>query len=172
MIHDARDRFGRYYEDFEPGDVYKHWPGRTISQADDTAFALLTMNQHPLHIDAAYAEESQFGQNLVVGTLVFAIAVGLSVPDVSGKAIAMLEYESVKHVGPTFHGDTIYAETKVLDKRESRSQGDRGIVTVETNAFNQNSETVLTYRRKLLVPKRGFAGPENARASASRGSSA
>lgn len=155
MIHDARDRFGRYYEEFQPGDVYKHWPGRTVTQADDTQFALLTMNQHPLHIDAHYAEGSQFGQNLVVGTLVFAIAVGLSVPDVSGKAIAMLEYESVKHTGPTFHGDTIYAETTVLEKRESRSRDDRGIASVETRAYNQRDETVLTYRRSLLVPKRG-----------------
>lgn len=161
MIHDARDRFGRYYEQFEPSDVYRHWPGRTITQADDTNFALLTMNQHPLHIDAAYAErETQFGRNLVVGTLVFAIAVGLSVPDVSGKAIAMLEYESVKHVGPTFHGDTIYAETTVLEKRESRKRNDRGIVTVETRAFNQRDETVLTYRRKLLVPRREALSPE------------
>lgn len=154
MIHDARDRFGRFYEEFEPGDTYKHWPGRTITQADDTQFALLTMNQHPLHIDAAFAEGTQFGQNLVVGTLVFSIAVGLSVPDVSGKAIAMLEYESVKHEGPTFHGDTLYAETTVLDKRESRSRGDRGIVSVQTRAYNQREETVLTYRRSLLIPKR------------------
>lgn len=154
MIHDARERFGRYFEEFEPEDVYKHWPGRTITQADDTNFALLTMNQHPLHIDSAYAEGTQFGQNLVVGTLVFSIAVGLSVPDVSGKAIAMLEYESVKHEGPTFHGDTIYAETTVLEKRESKSRDDRGIVTVETCATNQRDETVLSYRRKLLIPKR------------------
>ena len=154
MIHDARDRFGRYFEEFEPEDVYKHWPGRTITHADDTQFALLTMNQHPLHIDAAFAEKTQFGQNLVVGTLVFAIAVGLSVPDVSGKAIAMLEYESVKHVGPTFHGDTIYAETTVLEKRASKSRSGRGIVAVETRAFNQKDETVLTYRRKLLIPMR------------------
>ena len=157
MIHDARDRFGRFFEEFEPGDVYKHWPGRTITQADDTQFALLTMNQHPLHIDAAFAEGTQFGQNLVVGTLVFSIAVGLSVPDVSGKAIAMLEYESVKHEGPTFHGDTIYAETTVLEKRESRSRDDRGIVSVETRATNQRDETVLTYRRTLLIPKREAA---------------
>jgi acyl dehydratase len=167
VIHDARDKFGRCYEEFEPGDVYRHWPGRTITQADDTNFALLTMNQHPLHIDAAYAEQSQFGQNLVVGTLVFAIAVGLSVPDVSGKAIAMLEYESVKHIGPTFHGDTIYAETIVLDKRESSKQSDRGIVSVETRAFNQKDETVLTYRRKLLVPKREALGPEAVEAASS-----
>lgn len=154
MIHDARERFGRYFEEFEPGDVYKHWPGRTITQADDINFALLTMNQHPLHIDSAYAEGTQFGQNLVVGTLVFSIAVGLSVPDVSGKAIAMLEYESVKHEGPTFHGDTIYAQTTVLEKRESTSRDDRGIVTVETRATNQRDEIVLSYSRKLLIPKR------------------
>lgn len=166
MIHDARDKFGRYYEEFEPGDVYKHWPGRTITQTDDTNFALLTMNQHPLHIDSAYAEETQFGQNLVVGTLVFSIAVGLSVPDVSGKAIAMLEYESVKHEGPTFHGDTIYADTTVVDKRESNSRNDRGIVTVETRATNQRDETVLSYRRKLLIPKRETAEATKATPSA------
>lgn len=168
MIHDARERFGRYYEEFEPGDIYKHWPGRTITQADDTNFALLTMNQHPLHIDAAYAQGTQFGQNLVVGTLVFSIAVGLSVPDVSGKAIAMLEYESVRHDGPTFHGDTIYAETTVLEKRESRSRDDRGIVAVETRAFSQRDETVLTYRRKLLIPKRQAAEAMQAASSSSK----
>ena len=167
MIHDARDKFGRYYEEFKPGDVNKHWPGRTIMQADDTNFALLTMNQHPLHIDATYAEQSQFGQNLVVGTLVFAIGVWLSMPDVSGKAIVMLEYESVKHVRPTFHGNTIYAKTTVLEKRESRKQNDRGIVAVETRAFSQRNETVLTCRRKLLVPTRAAWDKEAVEAASS-----
>ena len=145
--------FGRYFEEFEPGALFKHWPGRTISEADDTWFCLLTMNQHPVHIDAHYAKSTQHGQRLVVGTLVFSIAVGMSVSDISGRAIANLEYQDVKHVAPVFHGDTIYAETRVLDKQESRSKPDRGIVHVETRAFNQRNETVLTFRRRVLVPK-------------------
>ena len=145
--------FGRYYEDFEIGAVYKHWPGRTIGEADDTWFSLITMNQNPLHIDEHYASKLH-GQRLVNGLLVLSIAVGMSVADVSGKAIANLGYEDVKHVGPTFHGDTIYAETKVLDKRESETKPDRGIVHVETRAFNQRDETVLTLRRRVLVPKK------------------
>jgi acyl dehydratase len=147
--------FGRFYEEFETGQVFTHWPGRTISEADDTWFSLLTMNQHPLHIDAHYASQTQHGQRLVVGTLVFSIVVGLSVADISGRAIANLEYEEIKHIGPVFHGDTIYAETTVLDKRQSQSKPDRGIVTVKTRGFNQRGETVLMLRRRVLIPKRG-----------------
>lgn len=145
--------FGRYFEEFEPGAFFQHWPGRTISEADDTWFCLLTMNQHPLHIDAHYASATQHRQRLVVGTLVFSIAVGMSVADISGRAIANLEYQDVKHLAPVFHGDTIYAETRILDKQESRSKPDRGIVHVETRAFNHRQETVLTFRRRILVPK-------------------
>src|SRR5437773_2294569 len=143
--------FGRYFEEFEVGQVFQHWPGRTISEADDTWFSLLTMNQNPLHIDAHYASQTQHGQRLVVGTLVFSIAVGLSVADVSGRAIANLEYEEIKHKAPVFHGDTIYAESRILNKTESRSKQDRGIVYLETRAFNQRGETVLTYRRRVLL---------------------
>jgi acyl dehydratase len=146
-------KFGRYFEEFEPGDVYEHWPGRTINEADDTWFSLMTMNQNPLHIDENYASKTQHGRRLVNGILVFAIAVGMSVPDVSGLAIANLEYDSVKHVGPVFHGDTIYARTLVLEKTESKSKPDRGVVYVETTAYNQRNETVLTLRRRVLVPK-------------------
>lgn len=134
--------------------MFEHWPGRTITEADDTWFSLLTMNQHPLHIDAHYASGTQHGQRLVVGTLVFSIIVGQSVADISGKAIANLEYEEIKHIAPVFHGDTIYSETRVLEVKESRSKPDRGIVTVETRGFNQRRETVLTLRRRVLVPKR------------------
>ncbi|WP_052888019.1 MaoC family dehydratase [Thermogemmatispora carboxidivorans] len=148
--------FGRCYEDFEVGDVYKHWPGRTITEYDDTLFCMLTMNHHPLHIDANYAAYTQHKQRLVVGALVFSIALGMSVPDVSGKAIANLEFEEVKHLAPTFHGDTIYAESRVLDKRLSTSKPDRGIVTVETVAYNQRGEKVLSYRRRVLVPTRAL----------------
>jgi acyl dehydratase len=146
--------FGRYFEEFEVGEVIKHWPGRTILEADDTWFSLLTMNQHPLHIDAHYASQTQHGQRLVVGTLVFSIVVGMSVSDISGRAIANLEYEEIKHEGPVFHGDTIYAESRILDKRESRTKPDRGIVHVETHGLNQRGEIVLSLKRRVLVPKR------------------
>lgn len=149
--------FGRVYEDFNVGDTIKHWPGRTITEADDMMFSLLALNQHPLHIDAHYASQTQFKQNLVNGTLVFAVAVGMTVNDISGAAIAMLEYENVKHLGPTFHGDTLYGRTHILDKRESKSKNDRGIVYVETVISNQHGEDVMSYRRKLLVPKKEFA---------------
>ena len=146
--------YGRYFEDFAVGDIYRHWPGRTITEHDDTWFSLMTMNQHPLHIDAHFAASSQHGQRLVNGILVFAIAVGMSVADISGRAIANLEYESIKHVAPSFHGDTIYAETEILEKRESASKPDRGIVYVETRAWNQRDEIVLTLRRRVLVQKK------------------
>ncbi len=147
-------QFGRCFEEFEIGDVYKHWPGRTITEYDDTLFCMLTMNHHPLHIDANYAEGTQFHQRLVVGSLVFSIVLGMTVEDVSGKAIANLEFENVKHIAPTFHGDTIYAETRVLDKKLSRSKPDRGVVTVETIGYNQRGETVLSFKRSVLVPTR------------------
>jgi acyl dehydratase len=146
--------FGRYFEEFEPGQVFQHRPGRTISEADDTWFSLLTMNQNPLHIDEHYAQQTQHGQRLVVGTLVFSIVVGLSVADISGRAIANLEYEEVKHTAPVFHGDTIYAESRILDKNESKTKPDRGVVYVETRGLNQRGEVVLTLKRRVLVPKR------------------
>jgi acyl dehydratase len=150
--------FGRYFEDFEVGDVYKHWPGKTITEYDDHLFCMITMNHHPLHTDAWYAEkETQFGKNVVVGNLVYSLVLGMSVPDVSGAAIANLEVETLQHKKPTFHGDTIYAETRVLDKVESKSKNDRGVVTVETKAFNQRGEEVCYFRRKLMVWKKDFA---------------
>jgi len=148
--------FGRYLEDFAVGDVYKHWPGKTITEADDHLFCMITMNHHPLHTDAHYAESStQFKRNVVVGNLVYSLALGMSVPDVSGKAIANLEVESLRHTAPMFHGDTLYAETTVLEVRESGSKPDRGVVTVETRGYNQDGVEVLFFRRKVLVPKRG-----------------
>lgn len=147
-------QFGRCFEDFEIGAIYKHWPGRTITEYDDTLFSMLTMNHNPLHIDAFYSETTQHKQRLVVGPLIFSIALGMSVPDVSGKAIANLEFEHVRHLGPTFHGDTIYAETTVLEKRQSSSKPDRGIITVETIAYNQRGETVLSFKRRVMVPTR------------------
>ena len=207
--------FGRYYEDFEPGDVYKHWPGKTITEADDHLFCMITMNHHPTHTnnwfaehetpmgkplvvgnlvyslvlgmsvpdvsgaaianlevetllhrkptfhgDTIYAEtQTQFGKNVVVGNLVYSLVLGMSVPDVSGACIANLEIETLQHKKPTFHGDTIYAETRVLEKVESKSKEDRGVVGVETFGFNQRGEEVCYFRRKLLVYKRAFAPP-------------
>jgi len=150
--------FGRYYEDFEAGEIIQHYPGRTITESDNVLFCMLTMNHHPLHIDAEFAARTQHGRPLVVGTLVFSLVVSLSVPDISGHAIANLEYSEVKHLGPTFYGDTLYAHTRVLDKRESSSKPDRGIVHVETVAHNQRGEPVLSFHRRVLVPKRA-AGP-------------
>ncbi len=144
--------FGRYFEDFEAGDVYRHWPGKTITEYDDHQFCMQTMNHHPLHTNAWFAEhETVHGRNVVVGNLVYSVALGMSVPDVSGSAIANLEVESLVHRSPTFHGDTIYAETKVLGKVPSKSKGDRGTVTVETRAFNQRGEEVCSFRRKVMV---------------------
>ena len=114
-------QFGRTYEEFEVGAVYKHWPGKTVTEYDDHLFCLLTMNHHPLHLDANYAgQATDFGQNVVVGNYIYSLLLGMSVPDVSGKAIANLEVESLKHVAPTFHGDTIYGETTVLGKWRPR----------------------------------------------------
>ena len=153
-IHDGREAFGGYLEDFQPGDVFKHWPGKTITEGDNHLFSLLTMNDNPLHTDENYMQGHQHGQVLVVGTLVLSLVVGMSVRDTSGKAIANLEYERITHDGPVFQGDTIYAESEVLEVRESKSRPDRGIVYLESRAFNQREEQVLTLRRRFLVPKR------------------
>src|SRR5947209_7735137 len=148
--------FGRYFEDFEVGDGYKHWPGQTVTEYAQRLFCIVTLTPPPLPTNAHYAETStQFKRNVVVGNLVYSLALGMSVPDVSGKAIANLEVESLKHTAPMFHGDTLYAETKVLDKRESSSKPDRGVVTVETRGYNQDGVEVLSFRRKVMVPRRG-----------------
>ena len=146
-------QFGRTYEEFEVGDVYRHWPGKTVTEYDDHLFCLLTMNHHPLHLDTNYAEQTtDFKQNVVVGNYVYSLLLGMSVPDVSGKAIANLEIESLRHVAPTFHGDTIYGESTVLGKTPSRSKSDRGIVQVETKGYKQDGTLVCTFRRKVMVP--------------------
>ena len=128
----------RYFEDFALGQVFKHWPGRTITEFDNTWFTLMTMNTNPPHFDAAYAAKSQHGHWLVNGLLLLATLVGMSVKDVSENAIANLEYESVRHTGPTFGGDTLYSETTVLEATLSKSKNDRGVIYVETHGLNQN----------------------------------
>ncbi len=144
----------RYFDDFALGQTFKHWPGRTITEFDNTWFTLMTMNTNPIHFDAAYAEKSQHGQRLVNGLLVMATVVGMSVKDISENAIANLEYESVRHTGPTFAGDTLYAETTVLEVAPSKSKSDRGVLYVETRGVNQRGETVMVLRRRVLVPRR------------------
>lgn len=143
---------GNYYDDFIIGEIVKHSLSKTIFESDNNLFSLLTMNHHPVHLNVEHCAEHQHKQILVVGTLVFSLVVGMTVPDISGKAVANLEYESVKHIGPVFINDTIYAKTEVLDKWETSGK-DRGVVYVETIAYNQRGENVLSFRRKVLIPK-------------------
>ena len=145
---------GRCYEDFAVGDTYKHWPGRTISAADNTWFTLLTMNQNPIHFDEEYAKRSEFGKPLVNSTLTLAIVVGMSVADVSQHAVANLGWTDIVMPAPVFNGDTLYAESTVLHKRESKSRPTQGIVTVATRAWKQDDTTVMTFKRSVLIPKR------------------
>lgn len=145
---------GLYFEDFEVGSTIRHELSKTIFESDNNLFSLLTMNNHPVHTNIDYASKNQHGQVLVVGTLVFSLAVGITVPDISGKAIANLGYEDVKHLAPTFINDTIYVRSTILDKRESKSKNDRGIIYVESIAYNQNGVDVLSFRRHVLVKKR------------------
>jgi len=151
----TRETFGRYYEEFEVGDVYEPRPGRTISEADNTWFTLLTMNNHPLHFDAVYAAKSEFGKPIVNSCLTLSIVVGMSVSDVSYKAIGNLGWNDIKLTAPVFAGDTLYAESEVLAKRESQSRLTQGIVTVRTRGLNQSGQVVISYERTILVPKRG-----------------
>src|SRR3989442_14928084 len=146
--------YGRYLEEFEVGAVYKHWPAKTVTETEDHLFCLLTMNHHPLHVNDVYAAKSQQGRNVVVGSYVYSLMLGMSVSDVSGKAIANLATEELSHPAPVFHGDTLYAQSRVLEVRESQSKPDRGIVRVQTDVYNQNSDLVATFKRAVLVPRR------------------
>lgn len=152
-----RETFGRYFDDFIEGDVYEHRPGKTVTEYDNHLFTLLTMNTHPMHFDAEFAKASEFGKNLVVSPYTLALVIGMSVTDVSQKAIANLGMDEVKFTAPVFAGDTIYAESEVLGKRESKSRPTQGIVSVLTRAFNQKGEQVVTFKRNMLIPKEGRA---------------
>ncbi|RLC51172.1 MAG: MaoC family dehydratase [Candidatus Cloacimonadota bacterium] len=154
MKPESKKSFGKFLEEFKAGDIYKHFPGKTITESDNNLFCLLTMNHHPLHLDKKFAESTQFGRRVVVGTYVFSLVVGMTVSEISGKAIANLDYENILHLAPVFIGDTIYAETEIIDVQNSKTKPDRGIVYVETRAFNQNGEKVLTFRRHILIPKK------------------
>ena len=157
-----RETFGRFYEDFTVGDTYEHRPGRTITQSDNIWFTLLTMNTHPLHFDEQYAKHSEFGRCVVASPLTVSLMVGMSVSDVSQKAIANLGWTDIKLVRPLFAGDTLYAESEVLAKRQSKSRPDAGIVTVRTTGKNQEGTVVCTFERTILVQRRGHPQDDKA----------
>ncbi len=152
-----RETFGRYYEDFQVGDVYEHRPGRTITETENTWFTLLTMNTHPMHFDAEYAKASEFGRCIVCSPFTVALMVGMSVTDVSQKAIANLGWSDIKLTHPLFAGDTLTCESQVLEKRESNSRPGAGIVTVKTTGFNQRGTVVCTFSRSMLIAKAGHS---------------
>ena len=152
-----RETFGRYFEDFEVGDVYEHRPGKTVTQYDNHLFTLLTLNTHPLHFDVEYAKGTEFGRNLVVSPYTLALLIGMSVTDVSQKAIANLGMDEVKFSAPVFEGDTLYGESEVIAKRESKSRPGQGIVTVKTIGLNQDGVEVCSFLRNVLVPGAGNA---------------
>lgn len=157
-----RETYGRYYEDFTVGDVYEHRPGRTITEYDNISFTLLTMNTHPLHFDSEYAKHSEFGKPLVNSALTLAIVAGMSVSDTSQKAIANLGWNDIRLTAPVFAGDTIYAESEVLEKRESQSRPNQGIVKIRTTGKKADGTVFMTYERSMLIPKRGHAVEDKA----------
>lgn len=146
---------GRFYEDFDVGDVYQHPLGRTVSEADNTWFTLLTMNTNQMHFNAEYSARSEFSRPLVVSTLTIAIAMGQSVIDVTQNAFANLGVDDLRLTAPVFAGDTLYSESVVLDRRESSSRPHAGIVSVKTRTLNQDGVEVLAFKRSFYVYKRG-----------------
>lgn len=154
---------GRFYEDLEEGGIYKHPHGRTITETDNVWFSHITMKDSPLHSNAAYAAGTEFGERIVDGTFLIALVVGMSVVDISQNALANLGYESIEHHAPVFHGDTIFAESEIVEKRESESRDGAGIVETKLRAFNQDDEKVLTLSETLLVAKREHADLDPAR---------
>lgn len=157
-----RESFGRYLEDFTVGDVYEHRPGRSITETDNTWFTLITMNQNPLHFDKEYAAKSEFGKPLVNSCLTLSIVVGMSVSDLSQKAIANLGWDKIQLTAPVFVGDTIYAESEVLAVRESKSRPNRGIVTVRTTGKKADGTVFMTYERTMMIPRRGHGVDDQA----------
>ncbi|HLX77454.1 MAG TPA: MaoC family dehydratase [Acidimicrobiales bacterium] len=154
-MHARDSRFGGYLEDYEVGDVFYHWPGKTITEAEAHLFCVLTLAVHPLHVDANYADnEMEGGRNIVVGTFVYALLLGMSVPDISGRAIANLGVERLRHLAPMHHGDTLYGMTEVTGSRVSASRPRAGILTVDTKGTNQNEVVVCEFTRSILLPRR------------------
>ena len=144
--------YGRYFEELEPGAEFRHWPGRTITEFDDTLFSLMSMNQHPLHTDEHFAAGTQHGRRLVEGPLVISLVIGMSQADIGGRALRTLEYRDVRHLEPVFHGDSIYAESTIVSKQDRDAAN--GVITVSSRGLNQRGEVVVTLRRTIVVPKR------------------
>lgn len=153
---------GRYFEDFAVGDVYKHPFGRTVTETDNVWMTNITMNLNPMHFNETYASGTEFGERLVDGTFVIALAVGMSVIDVTVNATANLGYDDIRHHAPVYHGDTLFAESEVIDKRESESRDHVGIITTELRTYNQADELVLSLERTPMVLKREYAQPSAA----------
>lgn len=156
-----RETQGLYFEDFEVGDIFEHRPGRTVTETDNVWMCLLTMNPQPLHFDAVYASHTEWKRPLVDSTVTLSILTGMSVRTISGKVVANLGWDKVRITAPVFAGDTLYAESRVLSKRESKSRPTQGIVTVETRGVNQDGKQIMVFERTVLVYKRGHS-PEQA----------
>ena len=156
-----RETSGLYWEDFEPGDVFEHRPGRTVLDVDNIWFTLLTMNPQQVHFDAVYAAKTEWKKLLVDSTFTLALVSGMSVRTVSAKVVANLGWDKVKLTAPVFAGDTLYADSKVLHKRPSKSRPGQGIVTVETRGLNQDGVEVIRFERTMLIYRRGHS-PEDA----------
>ncbi len=148
---------GRFFEDFEVGDVYRHPLGRTVTTTDNIWFTLLTQNTAPIHFDHHYAAQTEFGKPLVDSTFTVALVTGQSVADISQNVFANLGWDEIRLPHPVFEGDTIYSQSEVLEKRESKSRPDVGIVTVKTTGYNQEGAVVITFRRTVMVYRRGSA---------------
>lgn len=146
---------GRYYEDFEVGDVYRHRLGRTVTETDNTLFTMLTLNSNPIHFDANLAEKTPFGKILVNSCYTLSLAVGLSVADLSEHVMANLGWNDIRLPSPVYVGDTMYAASEILAKRESGSRPDVGIVTARTTGTNQRGQTIISYERTFMVYRRG-----------------
>lgn len=161
-IFDARERrFGGYLEEYTVGDIYRHWPGKTITQAEDHLFCLLTLASSPIHVDENYAQkELASGRNIVVGSYTYSLLLGMSVPDISGRADASLGIDELRFVAPLFHGDTLYASTEVLEVRPSRSRPRQGILKVQTTGTNQHGDVVCRFTRAVLLPRRAIGTAE------------
>jgi acyl dehydratase len=162
QVHDTRnERFGGFLHDYVVGDVYRHWPGKTITEAENHLFCLLTLANSPIHTDREYAEhETIFGQNVIVGTYIYSLLLGMSVPDISGRALANLGVKELHHLAPMFAGDTLYAESTILDVRLSTKSVDRGVLTVSTRGTNQTGDLVCSFERAVLLPVRPLVPTE------------
>jgi itaconyl-CoA hydratase len=148
---------GRFYEDFAVGDIYQHPLGRTVIATDNIWFTLLTQNTAPIHFDHHYAAQTEFGRPLVDSTFTLALVTGQSVTDISQNVLANLGWDEVRLPHPVFEGDTIYSQSEVLATRESQSRPNVGIVTVKTTGYNQEGQVVITFKRTVMVYKRGCA---------------